>query len=241
MIHRYAKHSPRSSPRRRPSGCCAGPPSTACSGTAASAHRLRSSSPSTANCSSGCWRSASSSPVPRLSSPTCAPWVRPANQVTGCSTSSARGCGPSLPAPMRSSERSWQNGSSACPVTREWIDVSDVNGIDVDRVRHVARQLLANEARTDWVRAAEDDPAAFPSTLWDAAVAAGWTGVVIPESFGGAGASFVELAIVLIELGRALAPGPFLGSCVLGTGALLAGGPSPHQERWLPQLARGEA
>jgi alkylation response protein AidB-like acyl-CoA dehydrogenase len=64
---------------------------------------------------------------------------------------------------------------------------------------------------------------------------------VIPESFGGAGAGFVELAIVLIELGRALAPGPFLGSCVLGTAALLASGPSPHQERWLPQLARGEA
>jgi alkylation response protein AidB-like acyl-CoA dehydrogenase len=109
-----------------------------------------------------------------------------------------------------------------------------------DEVRDVARRLLHREAATSWVRSVERDPGAVPDRLWDAAVRAGWTGIVIPEEFGGGGGGFVELGVVLTEVGRALAPGPFLGSVVLGTAALLAA-PFPHRQRWLPALAAGEA
>ena len=63
----------------------------------------------------------------------------------------------------------------------------------------------------------------------------GLAGLLIPESMGGAGAGPREAAVVLEELGRAVAPVPFLGSAVVATQALLLCGES----ELLPQLAAG--
>jgi alkylation response protein AidB-like acyl-CoA dehydrogenase len=63
---------------------------------------------------------------------------------------------------------------------------------------------------------------------------------MVPEEHGGAGASFAEAAVVAEELGRTLAPVPYLSSAVLGTVALLHGGSDDQHAAHLPGVAAGE-
>src|SRR5918998_5841096 len=65
----------------------------------------------------------------------------------------------------------------------------------------------------------------------------GLAGLLVPESLGGAGAGARELAVVAEELGRSVAPVPFLGSAVLATSTLLA---CPEPDALLGALAAGE-
>src|SRR5215470_8036371 len=68
----------------------------------------------------------------------------------------------------------------------------------------------------------------------------GWMGLVVPEAEGGLGLGVLELALVLEELGRVAAPGPFLGSQLV-TAALLRAGTRIQRGTWLPRLITGEA
>ncbi|KRE35883.1 acyl-CoA dehydrogenase [Janibacter sp. Soil728] len=82
-----------------------------------------------------------------------------------------------------------------------------------------------------------DEPDTDVSALWQAlAGQLGLAGLLVPESLGGVGAGAREAAVVLEELGRAVAPVPFLTSAVIATTALLQAGDEQH----LPTLASGE-
>jgi alkylation response protein AidB-like acyl-CoA dehydrogenase len=93
-----------------------------------------------------------------------------------------------------------------------------------DELRDVARRLLG-AGPPDWVRLAE----------------VGWTGLEVPEDLGGAGVGFAEVAVVAEELGRALAAVPYLGTVVLGAGALALAAPGPGRDGLLAAIARGTA
>ncbi|MFB4317032.1 acyl-CoA dehydrogenase family protein [Actinomadura sp. 21ATH] len=80
----------------------------------------------------------------------------------------------------------------------------------------------------------KDDP--YDAALWRALVQMGVTALPVPEDLGGGGASWRETAVVMEELGRAVAPVPFLGAAVLGTAALLAAG----DRELLPEAAAGD-
>ncbi|WP_238015180.1 acyl-CoA dehydrogenase family protein [Dactylosporangium sp. AC04546] len=71
------------------------------------------------------------------------------------------------------------------------------------------------------------------------AEALGWTGLLVEERWGGAGAGMLEMIIVAEELGAHLTSVPFLSNAVLGCTALSVGGSRVQQERWLPALASG--
>ncbi|EKA60447.1 MULTISPECIES: acyl-CoA dehydrogenase family protein [Janibacter] len=82
-----------------------------------------------------------------------------------------------------------------------------------------------------------DEPDTDVSALWRTlAEQLGVAGLLVPESLGGVGASAREAAVVLEELGRAVAPTPFLTSAVVATTTLLSAGDETH----LPRLASGE-
>jgi alkylation response protein AidB-like acyl-CoA dehydrogenase len=74
---------------------------------------------------------------------------------------------------------------------------------------------------------------------WAKIAQMGWAGLLIPEEFGGAGLGCIDLIMIVEELGRTLAPSPFLGT-LLGTLAVMKGGDSALQTRILPQVAAGE-
>jgi len=68
----------------------------------------------------------------------------------------------------------------------------------------------------------------------------GWMGLVIPEQYGGAGATFLDLTVLLEEMGRACLPGPFFSTIVLGGMSILEAGNDLQKREFLPRIAAGK-
>lgn len=81
-------------------------------------------------------------------------------------------------------------------------------------------------------------PAGFEPSLWRRIVELGWTGIAVPERFGGAGLSLAEVATVAEPMGRHLMATPF-GATQQFVQALLAGGDEALQTAWLPRVSEG--
>src|SRR5690606_16640999 len=88
------------------------------------------------------------------------------------------------------------------------------------------------------VRRLVDDPVGFDRALHGELATLGWTGLLIPERFGGAGMDYLAMALVLEEAGRCLLPGP-LASTVLAALAIDAAGSDEQKQRWLRGIAAG--
>ncbi|HUB99713.1 MAG TPA: acyl-CoA dehydrogenase family protein [Solirubrobacterales bacterium] len=69
----------------------------------------------------------------------------------------------------------------------------------------------------------------------------GWTGVIIPEQYGGSDFGYLSLGLVLEELGRTLTASPLLATGLAAASALILGGTDAQKEAWLPKFASGEA
>jgi len=85
-----------------------------------------------------------------------------------------------------------------------------------------------------------DDADGFSRALWKEMAELGWVGIPFPESHGGADMGLAEMAVVLEELGRKLAPEPFLSNCLLAGQVILRAGSEAQQQAWLPGLVEGE-
>ncbi|OMC50739.1 acyl-CoA dehydrogenase [Mycobacterium sp. IS-2888] len=105
-----------------------------------------------------------------------------------------------------------------------------------DALRDSVRHLFADRCPPETVARAYDEAPQDFSALWRALAAdLGVAALLVPESLGGAGAGAREAAVVMEEIGRAVAPVPFLSSAVLATVALLRAGDTAT----LPDLAQG--
>ena len=82
-------------------------------------------------------------------------------------------------------------------------------------LKNAAREFLEHECPESHVREMEEDERGYSEALWAKMAEQGWQGLLIPEAYGGAGFDFMDLAILLEEMGRALVPGPFMPT-VLG-------------------------
>jgi alkylation response protein AidB-like acyl-CoA dehydrogenase len=92
-------------------------------------------------------------------------------------------------------------------------------------LRSAVRDVLTDKAAWRDVLARTETAETYDSALWRTLAAeVGVAGLLIPEPLGGAGASYREAAVVAEELGRSIAPVPFLGSAVVATTALLSAG-----------------
>lgn len=109
---------------------------------------------------------------------------------------------------------------------------------DQREIQRTARELLAERARPERVR--EHAEASKPDReLWRELCQLGWPGIAVSERYGGQGLGRVELSILCEELGRAIAPVPFL-STVLASTLIEFAGTEQQRERLLPALASGE-
>ena len=104
-----------------------------------------------------------------------------------------------------------------------------------------ARDFLARECPTTVVRETLTTPEGYSPALHTKMAALGWTGLVIPEKFGGLGLGVLDLAVLAEELGRAAVPGPFFATAVLGALSLAQSRATALQKHWLPRIAAGEA
>jgi alkylation response protein AidB-like acyl-CoA dehydrogenase len=102
-------------------------------------------------------------------------------------------------------------------------------------LRDGARELLAGRASIDRVRAIMEVGGGIDAELWKAMVHQGWTAVELPEDRGGLGLGTVEIAVLLEEVGRHVAPAPFLQT-VLALGALERAGEHERVDRLLSSV-----
>ncbi len=106
-------------------------------------------------------------------------------------------------------------------------------------IQRTARDLLGERARPERVRE-HAESGRMDTELWRELCELGWPGIAISEEHGGGGLGLIELGILCEELGRSLAPVPFLPSAMAA--AVIEHGGSPEQRgRWLPSLASGES
>ena len=104
-----------------------------------------------------------------------------------------------------------------------------------------ARGFLARECPAIVVRRATQGPAGASDVVERKIAEMGWAGLLVPETYGGLGLGMLDVAVLLGELGRVAAPGPFLFSAVLATRAIVMAGSPAQKQEWLPKLAHGEA
>jgi alkylation response protein AidB-like acyl-CoA dehydrogenase len=105
-------------------------------------------------------------------------------------------------------------------------------------IQRTARELLGSRATPERVREHAEAGRA-DDALWKELGELGWPGIAVAEEHGGQGLGTVELAILAEELGRTVAPVPFL-STVLAATLIEHAGSDEQRARWLPGLAAGE-
>ena len=110
---------------------------------------------------------------------------------------------------------------------------------DQRAIQEAARDFLTDAANPDVIRAAVEGTSGFDESLWDSLGEMGFAGLMVPEGFGGLGLGAVEMALVLEETGRVLAPVPFFETAVLAVQAILAAGSEEQKAALLPRLATG--
>jgi alkylation response protein AidB-like acyl-CoA dehydrogenase len=103
-----------------------------------------------------------------------------------------------------------------------------------------AREFLSQECPLTLVREMEEDPRGYTDELWRQMVNLGWTGLVFLEQYGGTGGSFIDLAVLLEEMGRSLLPGPFFSTVVLGGMTVLDAGTQEQKQEIIPQVCNGQ-
>lgn len=108
-------------------------------------------------------------------------------------------------------------------------------------LQKAVRDFLVANCPTKFVREMEQDEKGYSPKLWQEMAELGWMGLAFPEKYGGSGRSFLDLAILLHEMGRAMLPGPFLSSVVLGGLPILDAGSEEQKAEYLPKIATGEA
>jgi alkylation response protein AidB-like acyl-CoA dehydrogenase len=112
---------------------------------------------------------------------------------------------------------------------------------DQEMLRAIARKFLDNECTSEFVRARMAEEAGFTEEFWTKLAEQGWLGLVYPEQYGGAGLGFVDLTVLMEEMGRAVMPGPFISTVLLGGQAILEAGSDAQKKEWLTKIAEGQA
>lgn len=103
-----------------------------------------------------------------------------------------------------------------------------------------ARDFLTSQCPKPLVREMEEDNRGYSPELWRQMAAMGWLGIIFPEEYGGGGGSFLDLVVLLEEMGRALLPSPFIPTVVLSGLSILEAGSEKQKQEFLPRIASGE-
>ena len=108
-------------------------------------------------------------------------------------------------------------------------------------LRDSARGLISDKAPVSHLRRLRDseDATGFSRELWRTFAEMGFSGLLVPEEFGGSALGCVEAGVVMEEIGRTLMPSPFLSTAVLAASALTRGGSAAQKSEHLADIADG--
>lgn len=104
-----------------------------------------------------------------------------------------------------------------------------------------ARKFFAGECPAAYTRKLMETDTAYDPELWRKLAEQGFTGIIVPEEYGGMGLGKVELALLLEESGYALLPGPLFSTVALAGPVLEACGTEEQKKKYLSPIASGEA
>ena len=108
-----------------------------------------------------------------------------------------------------------------------------------EMLKKMAHDFLISECPKSLVREMETDEIGYPLELWHKIAELGWPGLAIPKRYGGEEGSFLDLIVLLEEMGRACFPGPFFPTVILGASAILEAGSDEQKKDILPKIANG--
>lgn len=112
---------------------------------------------------------------------------------------------------------------------------------DQEMIRETARKFLENECPREKIREIMESEKAYDPDLWKQMVEMGWTGLIIPEDFGGSAMSYVDLIVIMEEIGRNICPGPFFATVGLCSLPIIKFGTDEQKNEILPKIsAEGE-
>lgn len=103
-----------------------------------------------------------------------------------------------------------------------------------------ARDFLARECPKKLVKELDESDKGYSPELWRKMAELGWMGLVFPEDYGGSGGTFLDLVVLLEEMGYNILPGPFFSTIVLGGLPILKAGNEEQRKKFLSRIASGE-
>ena len=110
-----------------------------------------------------------------------------------------------------------------------------------DMLRTSARDFLTTECDKAKVRKLEEDEKGYSPEIWGKMAELGWLGLMIPDKYEGMGMGFMDLVVVLEEIGRNILPSPFFATVVLGAPPIVGAGSEEMKKDILPKVSKGEA
>ena len=108
-----------------------------------------------------------------------------------------------------------------------------------ETVGKVARQLFEHRATPEHLTELEAGEMRYDGPLWRELATSDLLGIALPDSVGGSGGGFLELGVLLTEVGWSVAPVPVYATLVLGADTIARHGDSDIQQRYLPGVADG--
>ena len=106
-------------------------------------------------------------------------------------------------------------------------------------IQDQAAKFVANESPVERFRKLREDEIGWDKAMWAKMAEQGWLSIAVPEEQGGFGGTFLDMAIILEQLGRGLVPEPIIASAVLAGGILSDIGTEAQRDAFLSPMIEG--
>ncbi len=109
-----------------------------------------------------------------------------------------------------------------------------------EMLKKSAHDFLTKECPKKLVRELDESDSGYSKELWNKMADLGWLGLSFPEKYGGNGGNFIDLTVLLDEMGYNVVPGPFFSTAVLSGFTLLEAGSEEQKQKYLTKICSGE-
>jgi len=109
-------------------------------------------------------------------------------------------------------------------------------------LKDTAKSFARDKTPTTHFRKLRDDEntKCWDASIWQEMVQLGWSGILVPEEFGGSDFGIAGISVIMQELGKTLTPSPILATSVLGVSTINLLGSQEQKEKYLPKIVSGD-
>ena len=111
---------------------------------------------------------------------------------------------------------------------------------ETEMLKTMARDFLVDKCPKTLVKQVQASDTGYSPELWQEMAGLGWMGLALPEQYGGTEMNFLDLAVLIEEMGRACLPGPFISTVILGALPILESGTDAQKQKYLPDISSGK-